>query len=330
MSARVDLLARVRRALLTDGLVPPGGEVLVACSGGADSTALLDLLDRLRAPLALRLEVASVDHGQRPDSGRIAGAVGELARARGLAFHRLRLSPRSAFAGASETALRAARLAILARLARRRGLAHVALGHTADDQVETVLLRLARGTGVAGLAGIRARGPAPFVHPLLGLTRREIEAYLAWRGLGWREDPANQDLRHARNRVRHGLLPWLRAELNPSISRAVLRLARAAARDEECLSAQADQPAIEQVGAGVEIDAACLRALPPALQARVLLRLLAALRGQAARLEAEQLEALLARLARPGRRWRLGLPGGLALRCAQGRIRLEEDAPGSP
>jgi tRNA(Ile)-lysidine synthase len=330
MSARVDLLARVRRALLADGLVPPDGAVLVACSGGADSTALLDLLDRLRPALGLRLEVASVDHRQCPDSARAVAAVGELARARGLAFHRLRLGPHSA--GASETALRTARLGRLARLARRLGLARVALGHTADDVVETVLLRLARGTGVAGLAGIRARGPQPFVHPLLGLTRREIEAYLTWRGLGWHEDPANQELRHLRNRVRHGLLPWLRANLNPAITRALLRLARSAARDEECLSAQAGAIpiAFARAPARAELEAAQLRSLHPAVQTRVLLRMVTALRGPAARLEAEQLEALLARLARPGRLWRLGLPGGLALACAAGRIRLEESARGSP
>ncbi len=327
MAARVDLLARVRRALVEHGLLQPSGGVLVAVSGGADSTALVDLLARLAAPLGLHLEVAHVDHGQRPDAACVSTEVGRLAAGLGLRFHALRLSRRRAPPGSSETALRAARLSRLAGLARRRGLARVALGHTADDRAEGVLLRIARGTGVAGLAGIRHRGPGPFIHPLLDLGRAEIEAYLRWRGLGWHEDPANRDLRHPRCRVRHDLLPRLRAALNPSLERALLRLARAAERDEACLAGLAAGVALARRRGRVELPAATLLALHPALQARVLLRMLACLRGEAQRLEAELTEAALARLARPGRRWRLCLPAGLALVRRETLVSLEESPP---
>jgi tRNA(Ile)-lysidine synthase len=325
MSARADLLSRVRRACLAHELLPPAGRLLVAWSGGADSTALLDLMRRLAPELGLALGAVHVDHRQRTGSAALGRRLRRLAAGWRVPCQVLRLPVATCPPGSSETRLREARLRRLASAARRLGQARVALAHTADDQVETMLLRLARGTGLAGLAGIAPRGLAPFVHPLLEVSRREVLAYLRWRQLGWEEDPANRESRHARNRVRHELLPWLRERLNPSVDLALLRLGRAAARDEACLAALVAQIPLETRSDRARIEAARLRALPAALQARLLVRMLQLVSGPEHRLAADKLEAALAQLARPSGRWRLDLGGGLRLVREAGAILLGAD-----
>jgi tRNA(Ile)-lysidine synthase len=209
----------VRAALAAAG----PGLAGVACSGGADSMALADAAIEVAGPSGVA--VLTIDHGLQPDSARIAAEVCAWARARGAAGLVERVAvPRRA---SLEAAARDARYAALERLADHLGAPIVLVGHTARDQAETVLLRLLRGTGPAGLAGIpRARGR--FLRPLLELGRDAIDAYVAARGLPTWPDPMNDDRRLARVRVRRELLPLLRAE-NPRLDDALLRLARNAA-----------------------------------------------------------------------------------------------------
>ena len=240
MTAPHPFVNAVGRALEARGL---RGPVVVACSGGGDSLALLRACVELRdagsdlAPLA-----AHFDHRQRPDSDADGTVVAALCEAWGIGFDRGVFDGNP---GASEATLRAARYGWLTAAAARISSCHVLTGHTADDQAETVLMRILRGTGVAGLAGIPADGPAPgpphgamestgsevhVVRPMLGETGAAARAFLRERGVAWREDPSNATPDFTRNRLRRDVLPRLES-INPRWQAAVLRLSAQAAGD---------------------------------------------------------------------------------------------------
>jgi tRNA(Ile)-lysidine synthase len=219
------VLSRVLRTIEERALFRPGGRVLVALSGGPDSTALLASLVELGPRWSLTLSAACVDHGLRPESGAEARLVADRAAALGIACEIVRVDLGGARPAhvSLQTAARQARLGALELVASRAGADAVALGHTADDQAETILFRIVRGTGLAGLAGIPYRRP-PFVRPLLDVRRAEVLRYLTRRGLPFVDDPSNRDPRFARSRVRHEWLPFLSRE-NPRLVEALLRLA---------------------------------------------------------------------------------------------------------
>ena len=200
-----------------------GGEtVLVAVSGGADSVALLHLLKSLAGPWRLRLHVLHVDHQLRADSARDADFVEGLGARLGIAVDVATVTVDRG--GSLEASARAARYAALEACAARIGAARIAVGHTADDQAETVLMRLVQGAGVRGLAGIPpVRGR--IIRPLIQLSRSVLEAELRCAGIAWVEDPTNRDPKFLRNRIRHELLPLLADSYNPDIAPALVRLA---------------------------------------------------------------------------------------------------------
>jgi tRNA(Ile)-lysidine synthase len=224
------MLSTMLRTIAAHGLFEAGDRVVVAVSGGPDSMALLHALWELRDRLKVSLEVAGVDHGLRPEAAVELATVRARAEDRGLPFAALAVDVQAARrrSGGLQDAARRVRLEALERFAAARGARRVALGHQADDQAETVLFRIVRGTGLAGLAGIPyQRGP--FVRPLLDVRRSEILRYLRRRSIPFAADPSNADPRFARARVRHRLLPAL-AEENPRIVPALLALADAARR----------------------------------------------------------------------------------------------------
>jgi tRNA(Ile)-lysidine synthase len=222
------MLSTILRTIRTHELVHGGDVVIVAVSGGPDSMVLLHVLARLAPRLGVRLEVVTVDHGLRPE----ARAEGALVRARaetlGLPWHGLRVDVAAARKGRAslQDAARRVRLGALEELAARRGGARVALAHQSNDQAETVLFRVVRGTGLAGLAGIPYQR-APFIRPLLDVSRATVERYVAQHDLATVADPSNADLRFARARIRHRLLPLLMVE-NPRVHEALIALAAAA------------------------------------------------------------------------------------------------------
>lgn len=230
----------------------------VACSGGADSMALADAAIRVAG--AAHVVVLVIDHGLTPAASEAAGAVAAWARDRGAAAVVRRV--RVVRGGSLEAAARRARYAALDAIADELGLACVLVGHTARDQAETVLLRLLRGTGPAGLAAIAAQR-GRFVRPLLALERGAIDGYAAARGLPVWSDPMNDDRRLARARVRHDLLPALRRE-NPQLDAALVRLAASAAEWLEVIDGLA------RPFARFPIDAAALAAQPIAVRKRAL------------------------------------------------------------
>jgi tRNA(Ile)-lysidine synthase len=241
----------VRRAL--NGLDGPVG---AAVSGGADSLALAAAL-AFERPGSCALVV---DHGLQAGSAQVAARAAEHCRGLGLVTHLLTPAP-AAPVGGPEAAARAARYAALDRAVAELGLTAVLLGHTLDDQAETVLLGLARGAGARALAGMAvARGS--YVRPLLGLDRATTRAACAEAGLPPWEDPHNIDPAYTRVRVRERVLPLLEAELGPGVAAALARSAAQLREDADALDALAPRTD----------DVAELAALPAALRARALKR----------------------------------------------------------
>jgi tRNA(Ile)-lysidine synthase len=224
------MLEKVLRYIRDQQLLRPGERVAVACSGGADSVALLHILAELRETLGIVLSVAHFHHqirGLEADSDQ--RFVEELAARLQLTFYSgSGNAPRHASQRkiSLETAARDLRHQWFAELVKQGKAGKIVTAHTLDDQAETVLMRILRGTSARGLAGIApAHNPKHLVRPLLITSRREVEAYLKAKGQIWREDSSNLDLGHTRNRVRHTLLPLLEREFNPAIRETLADLA---------------------------------------------------------------------------------------------------------
>src|SRR5262245_21082392 len=231
------LLRTLRAALAAPGAPAAGEHLLVAVSGGPDSTALLAALAELAPARMLRLTAAHVDHRLRGDESLAErDAVAALAAGPGIAFA-ARAAPVDPGPGV-EARARRVRYRALAAVVREVGASRIVTGHTRDDQVETTLLRLLRGAGRRGLAGMRpVRGR--LFRPLLGATRVDVRRFLAERGLGFAVDRTNADLALVRNRVRRVLVPWLEAELNPRLGPALAALATRLADEDDLLDALA-------------------------------------------------------------------------------------------
>jgi tRNA(Ile)-lysidine synthase len=227
-----ELLERLRAHLAEARLFPEPGRALLAVSAGPDSVAMLDLLAELAPELELELSVGHVDHGILPESGDVARRVESLAGDYGVQCRVMRLELGS---GASETRARSGRYDALRAMQDGAGARYLVTAHHADDQAETVLFRLLRGSGLAGLAGIPARGRGGLVRPLLPFRREELEAWLAQRGIEERvalhRDPSNADERHDRVWVRRRLLPVIGERFGSEGERRLLDVARHAGAD---------------------------------------------------------------------------------------------------
>jgi len=328
------------RACLAD--LSAGQLVLVACSGGADSLALAAAAAFAAPRLGLRAGGVTVDHGLQAGSAERAAKV--AARLGELGLDPVRSTAVAVPAGASgpEAAARVARYGALDAAAREYGAAAILLGHTLDDQAETVLLGLARGSGGRSLAGMPARRGC-YRRPLLAVRRAATAAACAELGLEPWQDPHNCDFRFARARVRHQALPALEAALGPGVAEALARTAGQLRADAECLdglafaesgqlrgtgsagagsaeagSAEDDAPADGSDPVG--LDVAGLAALPAAIRTRVLRD--AAVRagcppGALAAGHIGQVEALVT--AWRGQRW-TDLPGGVRARRQAGKV----------
>jgi tRNA(Ile)-lysidine synthase len=223
-------------------LVQPGERIGVAVSGGADSIALLRIMLEARDELGCVLSVIHFNHQLRGvESDADEAFVRELAKQHEVPFHSASGDAKQIAAEkrvSLETAARELRYAFFAERLQS-SVDKVATAHTMDDQAETVLMRLVRGAGTRGLAGIYPeQRDLKIVRPLLGFRRHEIEKYLKSIGQPWREDATNNDLQHTRNRIRHELLPLLAKDYNPSIAEALARMADVARDEEEYWAAE--------------------------------------------------------------------------------------------
>ncbi len=282
----------------------------VAVSGGADSVFLLHALRQVHQGT---LVVLHVNHGLRG-----AASDADESFVQSLATPEQFCSARSfPVTGNLEQHCRRERLRLFGEWIRAGVVHHVATGHTASDQAETVLLRLLRGTGPTGLRGILPRTREGLVRPLLKLDRDVIRLYLRDHGLPWREDSSNADPRFLRNRVRASLLPLLR-ELEPSIEANLGRLAAIAASEEEYWTTQ--MPAATSV-----LDVNSLRAAHPALRRRLLRHAIASSKGNLLRIEKAHLDAVESLLLQLEGDGGVSLPG-LEVTRSMGWIRLANPA----
>jgi len=307
-------------------LLRPGARVVVAVSGGGDSVALLHLLRRFADGLRLDLVVAHLDHALRRGSPADRRFVEGMAATLGLpCLSARRPVARQRERGESpEEAARRVRRTFLLEAMREAGAERVALGHTLDDQAETILMRLARGAGPSALAGMAAEGPGPFVRPLLDFERGELRAYLRRRGVPYRDDPSNRSLRHDRNRVRRVVLPVLAEAMNPRVARHLVEAADRLREDAAFLDARAEEEAKPIVRRG-GIRADALAAMPPPIARRVARIALAKAGVDPRRIGATHLDALLDLAAGgPGRS--ADLPGGRRATRTRTRVVLGEPA----
>ncbi len=204
-------------------LVRQGDRILIALSGGPDSTALAHLLVLWRRKYNLKLSVAHLHHGLSSQNDKALSLSRATAKQLGLPFYSKKADVRALARKqrrSLEDAGREARYAFFTTLTRRERLNKVATAHTRDDQAETVMMRLIRGCGLHGLSGIPAKRPlgkARVVRPLLDCRKKDLLRFLDQNNIGFQTDRSNASARFTRNKVRHGLLPWIEKNMNPSI-----------------------------------------------------------------------------------------------------------------
>lgn len=207
-----DIVKKIGQTISRYNMLDDGNRVLVAVSGGPDSVVLLDVLDRLKEAFSLGLVVAHFDHSLRPgDDERETRFVAALAASKNLPFVTQKaLSPLGKSGMSLEEAARDRRYEFLDHAKKAHGAQKIALGHTLDDQAETVIMRLLRGSGPAGLSGIPPVRNHDIIRPLIEVTRQKIQDYIAHRDLRYITDPSNLEKHHLRNRIRLDLLPELK------------------------------------------------------------------------------------------------------------------------
>ncbi len=331
------VLERVTATIRRYDLVRDGDLALVCVSGGPDSVCLLESLVRLRRLFSLRLDVFHFDHRLRPGSSGDAAYARRLAARHRLPFH-LRVADREPSAGESVEAWASARRGEAAEAVRREvGASIVAEGHTLDDQAETVLLNLVRGTGLDGLAGIWPKlGDRPgssTVQPLLDVTRGETEAFCRSLGLRPRRDPMNEDTRLLRAAIRHEAIPMLERITGREVRATLARTASVLHEDRLELLRQAaelERRIVERDRGEVRFRAADLDALPVPLAARVVrmaLWRLAAVDDEVAPWTRDAVSAVLDLAAGRPRR-RRDLPGGRTAR--RDRVYVRVASPTGP
>ena len=311
----------------------PGRRVLVAVSGGVDSTVLLHALQSLAGSLDLDLCIGHVNHGLRGEESEAdAASVQALGAKYDVPVQVARVDPERLRRGRGsrerptlQEAARRVRYDALGAIAEERGAERLATGHTLDDQAETVLLRILRGSGPDGLGGIPERSPDGFVvRPLLRIPREGILAYATAQGLSWREDRSNTDPAFARARLREEWLPGLRDAFNPRLLRAIGDLAEAQRRDSEWIAEIVEREAerfLTVEDDGLRIARSGWEALPEALARRVA-RLALRRTGGARDISRAHIERVVnaLRSGRPGSC--IELPGGLELACDRDAVRL--------
>ena len=278
------LTTKILRTIQRHAMVRPAKRaerVLVGLSGGPDSVVLTHVLFELTTKLGIELIAAHLHHGLRAEADDDEAFCHELADALHLPFvaGRIDVASRAKTAGRSiEDEARRARYAFLSEQAAHHVCDRIAVGHTMDDQAETFMMRLARGSGVRGLSSVYPvvkKENADIIRPLIDVRHHEILAYLEERGLSYREDASNLDRRFTRNRLRHDVLPYVADELNPKLVETLARSAEILRDEEDFMEARARKAftkaatAAVAIGNGISLSVSALDALHPALRRRL-------------------------------------------------------------
>ncbi|UNC90718.1 tRNA lysidine(34) synthetase TilS [Candidatus Contubernalis alkaliaceticus] len=315
-------------------LLLEGDRVLVAVSGGPDSVCLLHILNKLSGPLNLKLFVFHLDHQLRGESScQESQFVKQLAENLGIPSYNesFNVSRYRRITGLSlQDAARKVRLRLLARTAEKIDASKVALGHNSDDQVETILMRLLRGTGAGGLAGMSLMDDFPgknqisIIRPLLETSRQEIEEYCRENHLSYCIDPSNLKPVYQRNKIRLKLIPYLEEQYNPGIKEVLLNMSRSLARENSFMEQQAcwvfSDVLLEHTSDRVVLEGSHIMNLHPALQWRILRMALERLKGNLTEVEYKHLEAILEMLVRGSPHGSLSLPGNVIIKKSYSRL----------
>ena len=308
-------LERIASTIDRHGMLEPGETVLVAVSGGVDSVALLHALSRLAPRWSVDLHVAHVDHGWRGEASAADGRfVAAMAAGLGLPCTRSRiddLETEPTTGLGREGAAREARRELLTRIADAVGATRIALGHTANDQAETVLHHLTRGAGGAGLRGMPAVSER-FIRPMLDIRRADVLAYAGEHALTWREDASNANVRFSRNRIRHRVIPELE-RINARAVEAIVRSAELAADLEAAVAPLLDgiwkDLRSPRDDGTIALRRAGLLDLEPSLRRLVVRRAIRDARDDLEGIERVHIESVLSLLASDRAHGELSLPG---------------------
>jgi tRNA(Ile)-lysidine synthase len=328
MSIEDSLVDAVGGAL--DDMIRPGAGILLAVSGGSDSIGLMHLVARFVPSMRLELAVGFVDHGLREGVEAEWELVSSQARELSIEAERCAIEPGEVAEGKSCASIqqwaRDVRYRELASLAARRGLGYVATGHTLDDQAETVMMRLIRGTGIDGLGGIPPRrdlsDEVQVVRPLLRAAREDIRELLRESGVSWIDDPSNDDTRFQRVRIRRELLPALEA-IQPGIAGRLSALAGEARLASEFLERYiAGEKFFEnlRLGEGLKVEHKVFDGLPRGAWTRLLRSALRRIRGDLLRVERTHLEPIERLILERGSGGPLPIPGEAEVHVYRGTL----------
>jgi tRNA(Ile)-lysidine synthase len=313
----------VRETVARRMLFRPRDKVLVACSGGADSMALLHLLWDMRGEFGIRVTAAHFNHGLRASADEDERFVAETCDRLGLPFVSDRENVRRYAAARKmnlEEAARELRYEFLRTEAMKAGASRIATGHTLNDQAETFLMRLLRGSGMSGLGGIVVSTGEGIVRPLIEAERRYVLDYLKTRGIPFREDESNRDKKILRNRIRLELLPYLEKRYGPGLVSRIGRLALVLQEEDKVMTELSREMLVYIASSpsdrGMKIDADALEGLEPALAARVVREFLRDVRGDLRALDSGHIASVLG-LSEGGAGV---LPGGFEIRRRKGKI----------
>ncbi len=308
------VLQRVAEVITRYNMFTPGARLGVAVSGGADSACLLHLMTALASDWDLTITVLHLDHGLRGEESRgDTEFVKDIAARLGWAV--LILEAHLDASENLEQAGREARLAFFRDAVLEAKLSCVATGHTRDDQAETVLFRFLRGSGTAGLAGVRPvahMNELTLIRPLIETRREEVEAWMRERGLSWRDDSTNFTQQFARNRIRHELLPQLEREWNPAIRDTLAQSADWACAEESYWETEIDRLAgqcLTESSGSVLIDVGNLAKLPLAAARRLVRRAVERVKGDLLGISFLHVESILAMAAASEGHGRVQVPG---------------------
>jgi tRNA(Ile)-lysidine synthase len=330
------LVLAARKTIQKYEMLQPGDRVVAAVSGGADSVALLHALWELRGDLHFSLMVAHLDHGLRPEGEKEANFVRKLAGKLGAPFHFRKAdvgSYREEKGLTVQEAAREVRYAFLAEVAKKNRASKIALGHTADDQAESVVMRILRGSGTRGLSGIPPVRDGFYIRPLIEAWREEIEAFLKGKGIPYLTDPSNKSLHYLRNRVRHELLPVLR-QYNPRVRQVLVQMADLFREEEgfwqKYLAEKFSCVVRSRRKEHLILDVPALASQPLPIRLRCLRHAIEKVQGHLRRVNLSHIWAIDSLLEGPNPNRTLRLPLGLVVtRAYQGLhfSRSQEDSP---
>lgn len=311
-----DVVEKVRATVERFGMLEPGEKILVALSGGPDSTCMLDVLARLGTRWDLEIEVAHVDHGLNPDSAAIASRVTTRAADAGYEVHLMRISD---LEGSNlQAKARELRYRFFDSIMRRIDADHIATGHTLDDRVETTLARLVHGAGTEGLAGIPPVG-GPRIRPLIEVRRSESRFYCEERTLPFEDDPANEDESFERVAVRNLLVGAIEERWGPGAVESVASSSQRLLEDSRALGDISERLYSDLARAeedGVSFDRAAFATLAPGLRRRLLDRAVGRVRDRSGGIDAAV--GSLEREPEPGARF--SVAGGTEIEIGRDRV----------